>query len=158
MKIGDTLFFSPRHAFRDLDFTNPDQIALALPRQSRRVLLRTGRAVNRQQRRLRRRTRHLRRSRILGNHELGERAQRLARRQPQDRPCRNRQGMGILPPWPVARRAGQGLSAILVRNRQGGRRIRRHLRHQPRPSVAGSKDSVPGPLRPDGRKPKASRD
>jgi hypothetical protein len=29
MKIGDTLFFSPNYAFRDLDFTNPDQIALA---------------------------------------------------------------------------------------------------------------------------------
>jgi hypothetical protein len=29
MKIGDTLYFSPNHAFRDLDFTNSDQIALA---------------------------------------------------------------------------------------------------------------------------------
>jgi hypothetical protein len=29
MKIGDTLFFSPKYAFRNLDFTNPDQIALA---------------------------------------------------------------------------------------------------------------------------------
>ena len=29
MRIGDTLYFSPEHAFRDLDFTNTDQIALA---------------------------------------------------------------------------------------------------------------------------------
>jgi hypothetical protein len=29
MRISDTLYFSPKHAFRDLDFTNPDQIALA---------------------------------------------------------------------------------------------------------------------------------
>jgi hypothetical protein len=29
MKIGDTLYFSPNHAFRDLDFTKPDQIAQA---------------------------------------------------------------------------------------------------------------------------------
>ena len=29
MKIGGTLFFSPNHAFRDLDFANHDQIALA---------------------------------------------------------------------------------------------------------------------------------
>jgi hypothetical protein len=29
MRISDTLYFSPKHAFRDLDFTNPDHIALA---------------------------------------------------------------------------------------------------------------------------------
>ena len=29
MKIGDTLYFSPNHTFRDLDFTKHDQIALA---------------------------------------------------------------------------------------------------------------------------------
>jgi hypothetical protein len=29
MRIGDTLFFSPNYPFRHLDFTNPDQIALA---------------------------------------------------------------------------------------------------------------------------------
>lgn len=29
MRIGDTLFFSPNYPFRDLDFTNPDHIALA---------------------------------------------------------------------------------------------------------------------------------
>ena len=29
MRIGDTLFFSPKYPFRDLDFTNPDHIAVA---------------------------------------------------------------------------------------------------------------------------------
>ncbi len=29
MRIGDTLFFSPNYPIRHLDFTNPDQIALA---------------------------------------------------------------------------------------------------------------------------------
>jgi hypothetical protein len=28
MRIGDALFFSPNYLFRDLDFTNPDQIAV----------------------------------------------------------------------------------------------------------------------------------
>lgn len=29
MRIGDTLYFSPKHAFKDLDFTKPEQIAIA---------------------------------------------------------------------------------------------------------------------------------
>jgi hypothetical protein len=29
MRISDTLYFSPKHAFRDLDFTNADRIARA---------------------------------------------------------------------------------------------------------------------------------
>jgi hypothetical protein len=34
LKIGDALFFSSNHAFRNLDFTNPDQIVVGFSGQS----------------------------------------------------------------------------------------------------------------------------
>ena len=158
MKIGDTLFFSPKHAFRDLDFTNPDQIALAFQDRVDGFYFAPA-------------------ERLIGSNDafaaglvIFAGVEFLARASSESEPSAwladnlkidhavtakvweyFRHGL-------IARRAGQGLSAILVRDRQGGRRIRRHLRHQPRLSVAGSKDSVPGPLRPDRRKPKTTRD
>jgi hypothetical protein len=97
MRIGDTLYFSPEHAFRDLDFTNTDQIALAFQDRvdgfyfapAARLItsndaFAAGLVI------------------FAGVEFVAEWGQRLARRQSQNRRYHNREDMGIFPPRLVA--------------------------------------------------------